>query len=537
MGLVAEFQRRFLAQGTPGPEDDFWYTSPMGLVLPGGGNRVTLLSALRLDTVYACVSLLARTFGSLPLKVYQKFPDGTREERPDHPLYEVLHYQPNETNTAFEFRQWEQVYIELAGNSYAQIVPGARGAVGQLLPLDPYRMTVVRKANGQVVYEFRQPDGRIRPFLPEEIHHIRNMSLDGLTGLSTISVWADVIGYGLLLQEYANRFTRNDARPGGTIEYATSQKPEVKKDLADQWQAMQGGMNRGRVAVLDNGGKFNPISVSNKDAQFIEARNYNVPQVARLFGIPPTKIGWLEKSSYSNVEELNIATVTDAYLPRSVQREQAIRRDLFTPQERADGFFAEYDLNALLRGNLEQRYKAYGIAIERGFLVRNEVRRFENMDPLPGLDKPLVPMNMSVIEDDGSIGQGTGQGSTPPALPGQNAQRWQNNGNNASDPRGSLLAVTAAHSITRSECAAVRRAMTRESGAEPLCAWLEEYYATLPERLVARLGMDGTRARNYSEQHRKMAIETARTRKLGEKLEQWEKSAAGELAGLVLEES
>lgn len=531
MGLVAAFQGRFLAQGTPGPEDDFWYTSPEDLALPGGGSRVTLHSALKLDTVYACVSLLARTFGSLPLKLYQKFPDGTRTERPDHRLYDVLHYQPNDTNTAFEFRQWEQIYVELCGNSYAQIVPGRSGAVEQLLPLDPYRMQVVRKAGGQVVYEFRKTDGQTQVFLPEEIHHIRNLSLDGLTGLSSLSVWSDVVGYGLILQDYANRFTKNDSRPGGILKFATSLKKEVKDDLRQQWEAMHGGFNRGRIAVVDSGGDFTPVSVSNKDAQFIEARNFNVPQIARLFGLPPTKIGWLEKSSYANVEELNIATVTDAYMPRAVQREQAIRRDLFTEQERADGFFAEYDLNALLRGNLEQRYKAYGIAIERGFLVRNEVRRFENLDPLPGLDKPLVPMNMSVIEEDGSIGQSTGQGSTGPALPSQNARR------NGDDPRGVALAITAAQALARTECAAVRRALTREADGEPLCAWVEQYYAELPERLVARLGVDATQAREYTEEHRTAALRGVRkagAAGLGKMLDFWEKTAAGDLAELVL---
>ena len=526
MGLVAHIQRRFLAQ-TPGPEDDFWYTSPMGLALPGGGARVTLHTALKLDAVYACVALLARTFGSLPLKVYQKFPDGTREERSNHALYETLHYQPNENNTAFEFRQWEQIYLELVGNSYAQIVPGRRGAVEQLLPLDPYRMTPVRKSSGQLVYEFRQVDGRLRVFLPEEVHHIRNMSLDGVVGLSTISVWSDVLSYGLILQDYAIRYTRNDSRPSGILKFPGNLKEETKTGLRKQWEALQGGFNRGRVAVVDSGGDFTPVSVSNKDAQFMEARIETVPQIARLFGLPPTKIGWLEKSSYSNVEELNIATVTDAYLPRAVQREQAIRRDLFSEEERRAGFFAEYDLNALLRGNIQQRFEAYGIGIEKGFLVRNEPRRWENLNPLPGLNKPLVPLNMAIVEDDGSISESTGERR-------QNERRRDNQ---PSEPRESLLAITAAQAVARSECAAVRRAMPREVDGEPLCAWIEQYYSELPERLVARLGMDGQQARRYSEAHRQRAIEAARTRSLGSVVDQWEKSAAAELAELILEEA
>lgn len=525
MGLVSAFQQRFMAQGTPGPGDDFWYTSPLGLALPGGGGRVTLNSALRLDTVYACVALLARTFGALPLKVYRKAPDGTREERPNHPVYEVLHYQPNETNTAFEFRQWEQLYVELCGNSYAQIVLRRDGELDSLLPLDPYRMTPMRKASGQVVYEFKKPDGGTQTFLPEEIHHIRNLSLDGLSGMSSISVWSDVLGYGAILQEYANRFTRNDSRPGGLLKFASKLNPEQKTDLRQQWDALQGGFNRGRIAVVDNGGDFTPISVSNKDAQFIEARQFTVPQIARLFGLPPTKIGWLEKSSYANVEELNIGTVTDAYLPRAVQREQAIRRDLFSPKERAAGFFAEFDLNAMMRGNIEQRYKALRLAIEIGFVTRNEARRFENFNALPGLEKPLVPLNMGVVEADGSVTPATGlaQGSAP-EVPASLA----------ADPRGALLAVTAAQGLARTECAALRRAMTREAEGEPLCAWIEQYYSELPERLVARLGVDAERARSYTEAHRREALEAAQARGLGQTLRNWEKSAGAELAELIV---
>jgi HK97 family phage portal protein len=390
-------------------------------------------------------------------------------------------------------------------------------------------MEPVQKKDGTLVYEYRPASGEKETLLPEEVHHIRNMSLDGVCGLSTISVWRDVIGYGLILQDYANRFTKNDARPGGLLKFAQTLKPEAKNDLRKQWEEMQGGFSRGRVAVVDGGGDFTPVSASNRDAQFIEARNFNVPQIARLFGLPPTKIGWLEKSSYSNVEELNIATVQDAYLPRAVQREQAIRRDLFTPAERKAGLFAEYDLNALLRGNIENRYKAYAIAIDRGFLVRNEVRRFENWDPLPGLDKPLVPLNMAVVEEDGTIGQSTGQGGAAPSnVP---AIRRQHGG-----PRESLLAVTAAIAMVRSECSALRRANTRESKSS-ITGWLEDYYAGVPERLVARLGIDGEAARKYSETHRKSAIAAVEGNQLSKAIDGWEKEAAGELAALVLEDA
>lgn len=515
---------------TPGPADDFWYDEPYAI--PGsyglwGSRGGSMRQVLRLDSVYACVSYLANTFGALSAKVYRRFPDGSKEEASRHPLYEVLHYQPNELNSAFDFRHREQVHFELAGNAYAEIVPDSRGPVGQLLPLDPQRMAPVCKANGQIVFEYRRPDGQMKIYLPEELHRVNNLSLDGLSGLSTISVWSDIIGGAMVLQDYANRFTANDSRPSVFLKYPqnVTLKPEAREDQRKQWESMQGGRNVGRVAIGDQGAELQVISVSNKDAQFIEARQFTVPQVARVFGLPPTKIGWLEKASYSNVEELNIATVIDAIFPRAVRREQAIRRDLLTPVDRAQGYYVEFDLNVLLRGNIEARYAAYTSGISAGWLVRNEPRRWENLNALPGLDKPLVPLNMGIVEEDGSVGETTGERRTSPPLDGEER-----------DARAGHLALVAAHSLVQGECAALSRAMNREgSNGQGLSPWLEGYYAAMPERVANRLGVDMESARAYTEKHRTAALDAVRNRGLGALVKAWEKSAGPELAGMVVE--
>ena len=536
MNLRARLRYAWLAISgqTPGPADDFWYSDPY--IIPGsyglwGSKGGSIRQALRLDSVYACVSYLANTFGALSAKVYRRFPDGTKEEASRHSLYEVLHYQPNELNSAFDFRHRSQVLLELAGNSYSEIVADSRGPVGQLLPLDPQRMAPVRKADGQIVFEYRRADGQTKTYLPEELHRLNNLSLDGISGLSTISVWSDIIGGAMVLQDYANQFTRNDSRPSGLLKFPenVSLKPEDREEMRKQWEAMQGGSSRGRVAVMDRGGDFTPISVSNKDAQFIEARQFTVPQVARCFGLPPTKIGWLEKSSYSNVEELNIATVIDAIFPRAVRHEQAIRRDLLTPADRAQGYYVEFDLNVLLRGNIQARYEAYASGINAGWLTRQEPRRWENLNALPGLDKPLVPLNMGIVEEDGSMGESTGERR-------QQERRTPPPDGEERDARASHLALVAAHSLVQGECAALSRAMNREgSNGQGLSPWLEEYYAALPDRICNRLGVTPEAAREYTESHRTAALAAVRNRGLGALVKDWQKSAGAELAGLVVE--
>ena len=522
---------------TPGPADDYWYnpvSTNFGLWLGGSGSGAGgMRQAMRLDSVAACVNYLGRTFGALSAKVYRRLPDGTKEESSRHALYDVIHYQPNETETAFDVRFREQAYIELVGGAYSRIVSGPRGAVDQLLPLDSSRVTPTRKQNGQVVFEYRREDGRTDVFLPEEIHRITNLSLDGLNPLSTISLASDVFGGAKILQDYANRFTSNDSRPGGILKFINNQTSEKKEEHRKQWESGQGGRNVGRVAIIDNGGEFVPINISNKDAQFLEARQFTIPQIARIFGLPPTKIGWLEKSSYSNVEELNIATVVDAIFPRAVQREQAIRRDLLTPQDRAQGYYIEYDLNVLLRGNIQQRYEAYASGINAGWLVPNEPRRWENLNALPGLDRPRMPLNTAFIEEDGSIGEASGdrrqqeRRNEPPAGRPDGEER---------DSRAAVLALTAAHSLVQGECAALSRAMNREgSNGAGISPWLEEFYSALPERIANRLGVDMESARKYTEAHRTAALAAVRERGLGALVNDWKKSAGADLAGLVVE--
>jgi len=250
-----------------------------------------------------------------------------------------------------------------------------------------------------ILYDVKNNDGSTRTLNQSSVFHIRGMSSDGYTGISPIEVERQTIGMSLAAQDYGARFYKNDARPGGWIEYpGTFQDGEQKDRFKDSWQDAQTGVNRGRTAILERGMKYHEIAVSNEDAQFIETRRFQVEDIARIFRVPPHKIGHLDKATNNNIEHQGLEFVTDTLMPWLVRFEQAISRDLITPGEN-DEFFAEFLVDSLLRGDTKSRYESYSLGIQNSILTPNEARVKENLDPLPGLDETLQPLNMGKASD------------------------------------------------------------------------------------------------------------------------------------------
>ena len=384
--------------GDPAPEDDFWY-SPVA-AQAASGVPVTSETALRLAPVYACVKVLAETIASLPLLVYQRRPDGGKTRAPDHPLFDILHRQPNAWQTAYEFWQMLVWHVALRGNGYAEIVPGRRGPVDQLIPLHPDSVRVMREASGRLSYEIKpratQNDavgavGKTRVLMQGEVLHIRGLSSNGIVGFNPIEVEREAIGMGIAAQDYAARFWRNDSRPGGVLEHPGQLSEEAERAIRDSFVKAQTGVHRHKPAVLAEGMKFNPIGVTNKDAQFLEIRQFSAVDVARIWRMQPHKIGILDRATFSNIEQQSIEFVVDTITPWLIRIEQAISRDLILAPK---VFFAEFLVEGLLRGDSAARASFYNTLIQAGVMTRNEARIRENLNPLPGLDAPLQPLNM-----------------------------------------------------------------------------------------------------------------------------------------------
>lgn len=357
------------------------------------GSPVSAESAMRIAAVHASVNVIAKTIASLPLHVYERRADGGKQRASTHPLYELLRSSPNGWQTSYEFRSLMQWNLCLRGNAYALIVWADRDRVVELIPLDPDRMRVSQAADMGLVYEYQRSGGVWMPIPAEEIMHLRGLSSDGVTGRSVLGDARDVIGIAQATQEYAGRLFKNDATPGVVIKSPKPLGKDAATRLRDAWtDAFAGSSNARRTAVLEDGLTVEKLSMTADDAQFLETRKFSRSEIAGLFGVPAHLIGDLERSTFSNIEHQGIEFATHCIRPWAVNWEQAISRALFTAPQR---YFAEFNLDALTRGDLKSRYDAYAIGRNWGWLSANDIRALENMNPIENGDIYLQPMNMT----------------------------------------------------------------------------------------------------------------------------------------------
>ena len=355
--------------------------------------RVSPDSALRLASVYACVRVLSETMASLPLVVYQRRADGGKDKITDHWLYRLLANRPNRFQNPFEWREMLQGHLALRGNAYNQIITNAKGEVVELMPLHPDRIRLELLPSGEYRYRFTDRFGT-ESILPRgEVWHLRGLSSDGLLGMSPIELARESLGMALAAQDYGARFFANDAKPtGGWIEFPGSFKDsEAKKVFRESYQQAQSGANRGKVLVLENGMKFHEVGVTNKDAQFLELRKFQITDVARLFRVPPHMIGDLDRATFSNIEQQSLEFVMHTMTPWAERWEASIESELLLE---CDDIEVEFDFANLMRGDAASRASYYQSGIQNGWLTRNEARIAENLNPLEGLDEPLRPLNM-----------------------------------------------------------------------------------------------------------------------------------------------
>lgn len=373
------------------PDDDYWYQP---LIPPAAsGVPIDADSALRISAVYACVRILAETVASLPLRVYERLPDGGKRRAPTHPLYRTLHDSPNGWQTSLEFRELMTGHLVLRGNAFAYLEGDAGGL--ELVPLHPDRVRVFWVAENQVGYEvlFRT-SGQWRRVNADDVLHLRGLSADGLRGMSPVELERNAFGNAAATDIYAGKLFANGARPGGVLEHPAQLTDKARAALLTQWEAMhRGADNAHRTAILEEGMKWHEVGLANDDAQFIENRKYNVIDIARIFRVPPHMIGDLDRATFSNVEQQAIDFVVHTVRPWLVRWEQSLNRTLLGGDER---YFVEFLVDGLLRGDAQARSAALQTQFMNGALSPDEWREIENRNPLPdGLGQGFyVPVNL-----------------------------------------------------------------------------------------------------------------------------------------------
>lgn len=370
------------------------------------GKAVTERSAMQMTAVYSCVRILSEAVAGLPLHFYRYTDDGGKEKAIDHPLYSLLHDEPNPEMTSFVFRETLMTHLLLWGNAYAQIIRNGKNEIIALYPLMPNKMEVSRDKSGQLYYTYvTQPEeahtmkGTVVYLRPSEVLHIPGLGFDGLVGYSPIAMAKNAIGMAVACEEYGAKFFANGAAPGGVLEHPGTIKDPQR--VRESWQSTFGGSgNSNKVAVLEEGMKYTPIGISPEQAQFLETRKFQINEIARIFRVPPHMVGDLEKSSFSNIEQQSLEFVKYTLDPWIVRWEQSIRRALLSSEEKQK-YFVKFNLEGLLRGDYQSRMNGYAIGRQNGWMSANDIRELENQDRIPaeeGGDLYLVNGNMLPIK-------------------------------------------------------------------------------------------------------------------------------------------
>ena len=416
------------------PKDTVGQGTPFFFGRTSSGKMVNEKTAMQTTAVYACVRVLAEAIASLPIHVYSYDDKGNKIMEFEHPLYRILHDCPNPEMTSFTFREVLMTHLLLHGNAYAQIIRDGAGRVVSLYPLLPNCMDIERDDKGQLYYIYtRQSDenpnfkdnGQI-VLRYEDVLHIPGLGFDGLYGYSPISLAKQAVGISIAAEEYGASFLKNGASPGGVLEHPGVLKNPDK--VRESWnQIYQGSGNAHRVAVLEEGMSFKPISLKPDEIQFLETRKFQLEEIARIFRVPLHLIGDLEHATFSNIEHQSLEFTKFTLGPWIARWEQELQKALLLPGEQGK-YIIKMNVDGLLRGDYKTRMEGYSIGLQNGFLSPNDIRALEDLNPIPeeeGGNLYLVNGALCKLADAGIYAK-DGRDQKPQEDTAQNRKRGKN---------------------------------------------------------------------------------------------------------------
>lgn len=372
------------------------------------GVYISEKNALKLAAVWAAVRAISETMAMLPLILYRRKRDGSKDRATDHPLYDILHIQPNETMPAMQWLETGQQHVLLWGNAYSQFEYAPDGRITAIYPLDPEKMEVEDDGR-RLRYIYNQ-----KPMAADTVLHIPGLG-NGRVGYPVISMARRSLEYSAQLDATGAAFFRNGAQPGGVLEHPGQLSEAAQKNLIAAWEARhKGGQNSAKLAILEEGMTYKPLTMPLTDAQYIESRNFQISEIARWFRVPPHMLADLERATFSNIEHLSLEFVNFTLQPWLTRWEQWLTIRLLTAKERRQGYFIEFLVDGLLRGDVQARYNAYQIGRQNGWLSANDIRRMENMNPITDGDIYLIPLNM-IPADQASEGGNSNTGGNSEA--------------------------------------------------------------------------------------------------------------------------
>lgn len=361
------------------------------------GENVTVDSAMNLDTVYACVTTITETIATLPCRVFRIDENDNGMIAKDHNLYRILHDSPNADMTSVNFLEVIVSSLLLWGNSYV-VIERLGGRIVALTPLRPDRVQVRVTADATIEYTYNYA-GRYHRFNEDEILHIKGFSLDGIAGISPVSQLRQVVGTAIATEKSAGSFFKNGMQPSTVMKAPTYLTTDQRKQANVVLEKYSGAVNSGKTPLLEGGWDIHQLSLKPEDSQLLESRSFSVPQLCRIFRMPPPIIGHTEKESAWGParEQIMIWYLTLCIRPLLERIEQAMEKALFTAAEKSE-FYIEFNFEGLLRADSAGRAALYASAGQNGWMKRNEIRKKENLPPEPGGDKLTVQSNLIPID-------------------------------------------------------------------------------------------------------------------------------------------
>ena len=355
---------------------------------------VSPLRAVQTSAVYACVRVLAESIASLPLHIYKRGDDGAIIKADEIDEYNLLHSKPNSYQTSYIWREQAMFQAALWGKSICEIQRDMKTQrVIRLYPIPAWEATAELVKEGNTLKKIWRISGRV--VQDENVLHIPAPGWDGIDGLSPIALHRATLGMSLSAEEYGANFYRKGTRLSGVLEAPNKLDDDAANRLRKSWDATYAGTgNTGKVAVLEQGLHFEPMSIPLTDAQFIETRKFQIADIARIFRVPPHMVGDLSHATFSNIEQQSMEFVQHTMLPWIARWEQEINRKIFRQSPLLENHFVRFNLGGLMRGNMESRYRSYAIGRQWGWLNVNDIRELEDKPPVPGGDVYLTPMNM-----------------------------------------------------------------------------------------------------------------------------------------------
>lgn len=365
------------------------------------GVQVSEESSLRYVTVYSCVRVLSEAMGALPIFVYRERSDGSRDKARDHPVYGLLHDRPNDEMTSLTWRETGMGHLTLSGNCYSIITLDRAGRVKDLYPVPWNRVDPFRdEESGKIKYQINDR-GKSEIYPAEKVFHIPGLGFDGIKGYSPIRMAQEAVGLGLASTEFVARFYGQGMNVGGVLEHPGALSEQAFKRLRESIEERGSGMaNSWRPFILEEGMKWQRIPMPLTDAQFIETRKFNRDEICGLFRVPPHMIANLERTTFSNIEHQGIDFVMHTLMPYVQRWEQTINWKLFTKEEREQGYYAKFNVSALLRGDYKSRQEGLAIQRQNGIINADEWRELEEMNPQDGGTGKVYLVNGNMVPVD-----------------------------------------------------------------------------------------------------------------------------------------